>query len=138
MDAVAFCRSQCETLEKQLEIVMAGMAEETLDHKLHSDGLSPRELYAHLGECLAALRCELQGTKHEWGSYSMKATSVAGQKSEYHDLRRSVLGEAFADGSDRAIELVSGYVVLHDAYHVGQAAAIRAGAEGWDTGLIYS
>lgn len=67
----------------------------------------------------------------------MTATDFDGQMAEYQALRSQALDDAFAIGTDEAVEHVMSYITLHDAYHVGQLCALRAKLEGWDTESIY-
>ncbi|MBS1710063.1 MAG: hypothetical protein JSS65_15235 [Armatimonadetes bacterium] len=138
MTTVDLCRSQCETTAKQLERVLDGMPASSVSFKLYDDFCSAQEVVAHLAECTVALFKSLKGESHGWGSHHMVAETAEGQMAEYRASRAAALEAAFADGSDSALQHVFSYIVLHDAYHVGQLCAVRAKLEGWNTESIYA
>jgi hypothetical protein len=138
MTATDLCRAQCAATARQLDAIYADISGAVLDAKLYPDFISPRETIAHLAECAVALQASLKGEQYKWGSYSSSASDFEGQKAEYKQLRAEAIDAAMAAGTDEAMAHVFDYIVLHDAYHVGQLAALRAQVEGWDCMAIYA
>ncbi|MBX3111346.1 MAG: hypothetical protein KF857_04990 [Fimbriimonadaceae bacterium] len=137
MDAQELCRSQCDSVGAQLDRAFADLPAAARATKLYPDAFSPGELPVHLAECAVALETALAGEKYAWGSYVPTATDFDGQMAEYKALRARALDKGFALGTDEALKLVTSYIVLHDAYHVGQLCALRTQVEGWDSEKIY-
>lgn len=133
-----FLRKQSDTVASQVAAVLDGMPSEHLDGKLTPHAMSPRETIVHLCDCACALKAMLKEGKYSWGSYEARAADMPALVEEWKSLRAEALAEAFADGSDKALGEISDFIVLHDAYHVGQLAAYRLATDpAWDAYAIY-
>jgi hypothetical protein len=109
----------------QVARVFEGMSESDFDGRAHASMMSPREILGHLCECYEATLKGLNGVEHEWGTYQMEAGS--GQELLTATIAKRGEAEAavMASGSDDAFKKATDYILLHDAYHVGQMAIQR-------------
>jgi uncharacterized damage-inducible protein DinB len=139
MTAAELLSHQLDDLGKQLTAVLAGLSPDQQDHKLHENGFSPRETLEHLAECYQAFSTSITGGKHQWGSFSTEDKSWANLERVWADLRAKALDMIGGLTDPEHLKAASEFLVLHDAYHVGQLAAGRLQAEpGWDPYSIYS
>jgi hypothetical protein len=121
----------------QLERVFNGIDESTADLKVGPEAMSPRETAAHLIECCQAFLVEADGASYDWGSMQMEDTSWARLMDVLVDKRQEAAVKV-ANGDDRVLKLASSFLVIHDAYHIGQMAQLRIHhTEGWDPYSIY-
>lgn len=135
MDAVALIQNQVEESGYQLSKVLEGLAGEQWDAKLNDESMSPREAVAHLADCYAACQTP-EGQEYAWGSFAVPSDAdeaVATMMAE----RQKAAAHVLAQPAERAGKLATAYIVLHDAYHVGQVAALRLQLGGWDAYSIY-
>lgn len=140
MTTTELLKKQLDDIGNQVEKVLAGVDESTADLKLTTEAMSPRETALHLLECCYAAQAHLDGVKHEWGSVAMPEGSFADLMSTYRARRQDVTAKLIEDANnDDALNTCSDYIVLHEAYHVGQMALFRLEkTEGWDPYSLYS
>ncbi|MCU0317463.1 MAG: hypothetical protein MUC92_12820 [Fimbriimonadaceae bacterium] len=127
-DEVGFQLTQC----------FANWPEGTWDEKLNEHAFSGREMIAHLLECYEAFLAGSRGEKHEWGTYSAPTDNPAELLALLVSKRAEARAVIEATDSDEVLGLSGSYILLHDAYHVGQLATLRLHLGGWDPYSIYA
>lgn len=122
----------------QIEKVFEGIGEAELDMKLTDQAMTPREILEHLCECYHAVITEAAGGKHEWGTYSIEDKSFANLTKQAWSLRAQAAQAALDKGDEEAAMYAFNYIILHDAYHVGQMCLVRMKADpNWNAYAIY-
>lgn len=127
---------QIDDCTYQLQKVLEGMSEETLNYRLNDSAMSPRETVAHFCECYTALLAASRGEQHSWGTFKVADCDTQPLLAEFWDLR----GKAVAtnDGSEKASKNLHMFLLAHDYYHIGQMALVRVTLEpSWDPYSIY-
>ncbi len=138
MEIKQLLQSQIEEAGYQLEKVLEGADESTLDLKVTAEAMSPREMVEHLCECYTATLKTAAGEAHEWGTYSAPDMTTGPLMEEFKSLRASAAAAVLALDDDKAAELGSAFVVGHDFYHVGQLVLARLKADAnWNSYSIY-
>ena len=137
MDTKDLIKYQVEASGKQVDRVLDGLAEDKWSTTA-GGCMSPSETVVHLTECYVAAQTHLSGGTHEWGSYKAEeeapAELAAKMRSERTKAWDALLGSDAADVGETATQ----YLLLHDAYHVGQLATLRMGVDPeWDAYSIY-
>jgi uncharacterized damage-inducible protein DinB len=129
---------QLDTTGHQLTRVFEGIKEEHQDYKACSKAMTPKETLEHLCECYQAFLTESQGGSYEWGSFSIADKSWENLLSQFNSLRGRAVQLAKGSQETRVLRSASAYMVLHDAYHVGQMASCRIETDAdWDPYSIY-
>lgn len=122
----------------QLDKVLEGMPAQAHDKKLWPSAMSPRETLGHLAEAYQAFLAATRSEKYEWGSLQIEDGSWEGMIGVFKDLRSQASRAAADAPDDKAQREAIEYIVVHDAYHVGQLAACRIECEpSWDPYSIY-
>lgn len=139
MTASKLLAFQLEDAGYQVEQVFNGIDESNADLMLVEGAMSPRETALHLLECCHAALAHLSGTEHKWGSLTMPEGGFSVVMDQYRAKRAEVVSLLTApDAGDKAGKLGSEFIVLHEAYHVGQLALLRLQkTPGWDAYSIY-
>lgn len=137
MDTKDLIKYQIAASAKQVDKVLEGLADDKWGAK-SGNGMSPGETVVHLTECYVAAQTHLSGGTHEWGSYTASEETptelAAKMRSERSKAWEAILGANDEEAGKAATE----YLVLHDAYHVGQLATLRMGVDPeWDAYSIY-
>lgn len=131
-------KTQLETAAVQLNGCLAGITDATLDSKLTSQAMTIREQIAHLGEAYQATKTSLAGGKHEWGQFEVPDTSMPALADYVMTLRSQAIDALMGEDDAKAFELATDYIILHDAYHVGQMVIGRLEIEpDWNSYAIY-
>jgi hypothetical protein len=139
MTAAELMAFQIKEVESQLMRAYDGLPENVWDMKLLPDGMSPRRILEHLAECCTAATTEMRGGKHNWGTYKASDTSPQGLMETWKALRQEAVDTMLSNPTDKVLTDCVEYLCLHDAYHVGQLAAIRMqGQPDWDAYSIYA
>ena len=100
--------------------------------------MTARETLEHLCEVYQATVTESKGEKHPWGTYSIEDKSWSNLSSTMDRMRAQAVSDVTASEDDAALKSAVQFIVLHDAYHVGQLSLIRLEAEpSWDPYSIY-
>lgn len=136
MDISTHVHNQIEEVGYQLERVIAGIEGDQWDAKLCDDGMSPRETVAHLADCYSAVQVVGNGEEYAWGSYVVPEDpdeAVLDMLRQRAAATKCVLGM----DPDKMATTATAYIVLHDAYHVGQLAELRLSFGGWEPYSIY-
>jgi hypothetical protein len=97
--------------------------------------MTPRELITHLCDVYMHVSAKSKGEEAGWNQY------VAPERTEdlmadFDSLRAKAVSDCLA--SNDPYELATDYIIVHDAYHVGQLCTSRISVEpGWDPYAIY-
>lgn len=119
-----FVVRQMRDTGNQVRKSLFDLPDEHWSTKVNDQAMSPAEMLAHLTECLLAFQASADGRQHEWGSYVPADNSPAGLKDAWETERGKVMAIAETLPEDE-LGHASDYVVLHDAYHVGQLCNLR-------------
>ncbi|HEY3781816.1 MAG TPA: hypothetical protein VGL56_12085 [Fimbriimonadaceae bacterium] len=138
MTAQELLAFEIENIGGQLRGAFAGLPDSLQDDKVCEGGMSPREMLEHLSEAYEATIASSKGEEYEWGTFTVDDKSWDNLISVFWD-RREKATEAVLVDDETKLKAGFDYIVAHDAYHVGQLAALRVGKEpGWDFYSIYS
>lgn len=113
----------------QIETSLGSVSDEHLDTKALPTLMSARETMLHLYEVYEAFLTEAAGGKHEWGAYEVPADIQADIRSQWIAHRRKAVEVALASDDEKTEKLAMAFIVIHDAYHVGQVCANRIALE---------
>ncbi|MCC6402645.1 MAG: hypothetical protein IT207_01405 [Fimbriimonadaceae bacterium] len=139
MDATTLFQSQADAVGKQLDACFAGLSDSTMAESPGGERMSPSTTLAHLTEAYIALQKGLRGEEHEWGTFQSADPSPAGMLASMKEERARAVAGVVNTGSEKALQDGTAYILLHDAYHVGQLCAHRMQADpDWDAYSIYS
>jgi|CXWL01.1.fsa_nt_gi hypothetical protein len=122
----------------QLEKVFEGVEESHADFLAHPAMMTPRQVAVHLADCYVAMQKKARSEEPEWGSYQAPGSSLkdalAGMKAE----REKAMGSISILDEKEQIHLATDFLILHDAYHVGQMCTIRLAIDPeWNYHSIY-
>lgn len=122
----------------QLEQVFTGLEGADWDANPIPSQMTPRKIAEHLCEVYQATLDMAAGKTFEWGTYVFPAEHSAEVFTYAMGLRAQcealVTPATDADGLKKMID----YVILHDAYHVGQMCAHRLAIDpAWNAYSIY-
>lgn len=137
MSNFEWTRKALDDSGKQVAKILGGLPANLRDAKVTPQAMSPREIVNHLAECYTALKKHAAGQEHEWGTFQLGLADFDAAYAAMMALRAEVTELALS--SEDAAQASIDYVVLHDAYHVGQIALLRLEQEpGWDPYSLYS
>ncbi len=138
MTANEMVQYEIKHIAGQLRAVSEGMPEAGQDFSFTKEGMTPRQMLEHLCEAYDAVPDVAAGRNHEWGKFEAPDKSWAGLKKTLWDLRRKATEAVKDANNDKLAETAHDYIVVHDAYHVGQMALIRMHVDpDWDPHSIY-
>lgn len=130
---------QLESAGRQIDRALEGLSDEQWDAKVREDLMSPKDVVSHLTECYVAAQRHADGGEYEWGTYSPASDQPAALLDAMKSERAKAWSAILAKSDEAAFKAATDYIVLHDAYHVGQLAALRfAVTPDWDPYAIYS
>ncbi len=132
-------KTQLNDAGYQVTKVLEGWPEDKQDYKTTPGAMSPKEAVAHLAECYIATSEGLAGIEHKWGSYTPASQDWKSLTDEMFSLRTKAVEELSASSSEKADSLATNFIVLHDAYHVGQLCQARLAVQAdWNAYSIYN
>jgi uncharacterized damage-inducible protein DinB len=135
MDISSLLKKQIEETGYQLTKVLEDLTPEQWDAKLGAS-MSPRETMTHLADCYKAVMAKVEGGEPAWGTTELPSDfDVA--RAEMMQMRGLATQAVLGLDAEQAAEMATDCMVLHDAYHVGQLAALRLHLGGWDAYAIY-
>ncbi len=138
METKDLLKYQMEAAGKQVDTVLDGLADDKWRTNA-SGGMSPSETVVHLTECYVATQTHVAGGTHEWGSYKASEETPSDLVSKMRSERSKAWSAVLGSDAEDAGETATQYLILHDAYHVGQLATLRMGVDPeWDAYSIYS
>lgn len=137
MDLATTLRKQADDAGYQIQQAFAGLPDDRFDHRAHPQMLTPREMAVHLTDCYRNTVRVANGEEPQWGSYQPGDAAPA----ELLETMRSARGlavEACLSSGEKSAHLLTDYILLHDAYHVGQMCTIRLDLDPeWNAYSIY-
>lgn len=136
MDANQLIRWQLDEAGHQVTQVFAGIQPGHWDAKPTEDGMSLRESLVHLADCYVAALAKSKGEEPKWGSTVLSDEADAAV-AELHAHRTAAVEAFLSPGGEESLRHATEYIVLHDAYHVGQVALVRMRLGGWEPYSIY-
>ena len=138
MDTTEVLKYQMETCAKQVDAVFDSLPDNLWDHKTSEGCMTPRETVVHLAEAYVAAGKHMSGEEHEWGSFRLEASDPSELMRAMRRERQLAVEAILSGDADKAPEAATQYLMLHDAYHVGQMCALRVREEPeWDAYSIY-
>jgi uncharacterized damage-inducible protein DinB len=139
MTALELSLWQFDDVGRQLSACLHGLDPAHREHHAVVCAMSPLQILEHLCEVYTAYMKIARGEKHDWGTYRLADRSWDHVMSTFSALRKQARDTAALAGDDeKKLKEVSEYLILHDAYHVGQLVTSRLSAEpGWDMYAIY-
>ncbi len=115
---------QLDQLAHQLQTVFADLSGNGWHAKSYDGALSPHETAIHLADCYSAFLAFLDNRSYEWGSFRPDEDSPeAAIQSMWN--KRAEARAAITVGDERAARMATDFIILHDAYHVGQMVSNR-------------
>lgn len=138
MTAEQLIKKQLDHSGFQVEKVFEGLGEEFADKRAADKMMSPRETLEHLAECYVASQKSMAGEKHEWGSYKSQGGNLAELYTITKAERDRAVASILAGDIEKGAEAATDYLILHDAYHVGQMCTNRLSFDPeWNAYAIY-
>ena len=138
MTATELVRFQLDDAGYQLNSCLEPMTEEQLDTKVTPKSLTPREVVEHLCEAYLAFIAEMEGQKHEWGSFSISDKSKQNLVETFHEIRGRATTAACAGDDEKRLKSAYLYLTAHDTYHVWQLCLVHLNTNpDWDPYSIY-
>jgi uncharacterized damage-inducible protein DinB len=130
--------SQLHQNEKMLGRVFDGLEDEELDFRPVPTAFSFREHVTHLCAACEALIALREGRHFDWDTFEAKGTTLQEMLSQFRSLRLKAI-PLVEDITPEAAELLTDYLVLHEAYHVGQLSLTRHCLHPeWDSLSLYA
>ncbi|MCH7903958.1 MAG: DinB family protein [Armatimonadetes bacterium] len=138
MDVREVLKYQMETCAKQVDAAFDSLPDGLWDRKTSEGCMTPGETIHHLAEAYAAARKHMSGEDHEWGSYKLEGSDPSELLQAMRTERQLAVEAILSGDPEKAPEAATQYLMLHDAYHVGQMCALRVREEPtWDAYSIY-
>jgi hypothetical protein len=139
MDGKTLQLKTIDTVGRQLEKAVEGLAEGHWNEKLHENSMSPLEAFEHLAACCDMFCVEARGEKKGWGEYSVPNPTRESVMAAWKEERAKAIELLTASDKDEDLNHAADYISLHDAYHVGQIVSLRIKLQpDWDSYAIYS
>jgi hypothetical protein len=138
MSAQALFDSLASAGETQLRGAYQGLSPALYDDRLVDGLMSPKEIAGHLYECCIAAQALARGEEHKWGSVpAPEGTGDQVVAAMFQERERAVAACRGITDEERLAHALQ-FLTLHDAYHVGQIAALRlVRTPDWDAYSIY-
>lgn len=130
-------RKQVDIAGFQLQKSFEGLTGDGWHHRSAPEAMSPYEMAVHLSECYTAALREFYGETHEWGSFVVEIPEPDPVLAKMFELRGQAAETLLLADDDEAMKHASDFLVLHDAYHVGQLATVRIQLGDWNPYAIY-
>jgi uncharacterized damage-inducible protein DinB len=122
---------QCDYVGAQVRAAVREMRAGTWDARLAEGGMTVRETMIHLCDVYRYVSEKARGGEPRWGTYRGD-----GSLDDFDKLRSVAIEACLA--SEDPYELLTDYIIAHDAYHVGQLCFIRRAREpDWDAYAVY-
>lgn len=132
-----FLKYQLEDSGHQLQAVFADFPEGQWDAKITDEAMSAAETAFHLCECYTAFLAHADGKEHSWGTYDLDDKSPANLVGTMFSLRARSIEALEKSQSEQTAKDATAYIILHDAYHVGQMCTLRLKLGNFDAYSIY-
>ncbi len=125
---------------KQVNNVFTALPADSWDKKPIAQAMSPRETVEHLACCYEACMVEAKGGKWDWAApYSLGIADPEAILTKMRELRAAAQALVVDSDDPNMWHLGTEFIILHDAYHVGQMCTFRIMTEpDWDPYSIYA
>jgi hypothetical protein len=138
MTTLDLLQKQIDGVGLQISAVFNGLDDSQADIKAAPHMMSPRETSIHLAECYEASEKAARGEEHSWGTYQPAGTGLTELVAEMKSKREAAVQAISGAEPDKAVHAATDYIILHDAYHVGQMCANRLAVDPeWNAYSIY-
>jgi len=137
MNAQDLLARQLATSRYQLAKAFEGLEGDDWHRRSAPEAMSPYEMAVHLSECYTAATKEFYGEHHEWGSFVVENDDPSTVFAKMLELRDQAAETLLVADDDKAHDLATDFVLLHDAYHIGQLATTRLQIGNWDPYSLY-
>lgn len=137
MTTQEFMNYQLNDVGNQLKGVFKDLPADAWDKRSTAEAMTPRETAVHLLECYEAFLVESEGKKHNWGTFKPEQTTSEYLLEEMVSKRGRCMDIAIKSTDPEVIKHASSFIIVHDAYHVGQLATLRLQLGEWDPYSIY-
>ncbi len=138
MQTIEILNTQMKDAGLQLERVYDGVAEDHADFQAHVAMMTPRQIACHLADCYVAVQRTVLGEEPDWGSYKAPGSSLSDALTGMKEERAKALESIGTVDEAKQIHLATDFMILHDAYHVGQMCSIRLAIDPeWNNYSIY-
>jgi uncharacterized damage-inducible protein DinB len=125
MTTLEFADSLMEESGHQINACFDGLSSEDFEKKPVDQMMSPRETVEHLLEVIQAVKTEVAGGKHEWGTFTAPTLSHSDLIAMFSSGRAEIVALAL-ENLDTKPHLAKDFVAAHEFYHVGQMVSIRS------------
>lgn len=137
MSTTDFLKSQLDDTGKQLQSVFSNFPADKWNEKATPHSFSAAETAEHLAECYQAFLTHADGQEYEWGTFQIEDKTPANLQKTMTDMRTKAVLRATSTTDEKIQQYASSYIVLHDAYHVGQMVTLRLNIGDFDPYSLY-
>ncbi len=139
MSAPEFLMSGLNSAAKQINAVFSNIATDHWDHRATSEAMTPLESIRHLAHCYTAFMSEARGQAWDWRApFDLGVTEPGDMLAKANEIRAQAVDLVKSSTDESIYEKAIDYILLHDAYHVGQMALFRMQTDPtWDPSSIY-
>ena|SRR5687768_9549368 len=124
---------QCDYVGGQIRAAVKDLSDAGWDTRASTTALTPREIVTHLCDVYGYAAAKARGEEPKWNQYTQGEDLMA----DFEKLRAQAIEDCLASADP--YEFLTDYIIVHDAYHVGQLCTARLLAEpDWDPYAIYS
>ncbi|MCC6686573.1 MAG: DinB family protein [Fimbriimonadaceae bacterium] len=139
MSAPEFLISGLNAAAKQINAVFSNIAADHWDRRATSEAMTPLESIRHLAHCYTAFMSEARGQSWDWRApFDLGVTEPEDILAKANELRAQAVDMVKSSTDETIYEKAINYILLHDAYHVGQMALFRMQTDPtWDPHSLY-
>lgn len=131
-----YLTKQCDYVGRQVRSAVRDLSVEAWDSRSNACAMTPRETVTHLCDVYQYATAKAKGGEAKWNQYEAPSDSQV-MMEDFDRLRKTAVEACAASGDP--YELLTDYIIVHDAYHVGQLCTARIASEpAWDPYSIYS
>lgn len=126
MSAPGFLINGLNAAAKQIHAVFDSIATDHWDRRATSEAMTPLESIRHLAHCYTAFMSEARGQSWDWRApFDLGVTEPEDILAKANELRAQAVDMVKSSTDETIYEKAINYILLHDAYHVGQMALFR-------------
>ena len=137
MTAKELILAQINDVGFQLNVALSNIDPADWEKQVVPEAMSAAETALHLCECYTAFLAHANDLEHSWGTYSLDDTSQDNVLKTRHNLREQAIQQLSENFSEKSASDATAYIILHDAYHVGQLCTLRLKLGNFDAYSIY-
>jgi uncharacterized damage-inducible protein DinB len=129
-------QKQCDYVGKQVRAAVDGLSQEGWNTRPTETAMTPREIVTHLCGVYEYATAKARGEQATWTEYAC-AGDTNELMADFDSKRQEAITACLA--SEDPYEMLTDYIIVHDAYHVGQLCTARFVVQpDWDPYAIYS